>query len=315
MLNWIFRKTVNFLLLLAYFFVIPSAVFGQNVQKLDISYLPEIQKLSSTDVVFKQFEETVTYNDKILADVTKSDDFIEEFYSYTTEKYDDLLTVSAAANLPYDTIASLNSIPDSRSKIAGKKLVLPAVKGVFVAENPVNSVEILVQKEFLSDVDNSKIPCYIINNRKFYFLSGKRFTSTQRAFFLDTTIRMPLDKIQVSSDFGYRNSPVYNRWKFHKGVDFAADEGTQVYACKSGTVAYAVKNDSTFGNYVILSHANGMTSVYAHLSKMCVAKGNIVHSGDVIGYVGQTGAATGPHLHFEIRQNGVATDPGDLLKY
>lgn len=291
------------------------AVFSQNILKLNVSNLPSIQKLSSTDVVFKQFSEVVAYNDKILADEIRKDQYEEEFYVYTVQQYDDLLSVSAACNIPYDTIASLNSIADNSCKLKGKKLIIPTVKGIYVPEQPETSVEVIICRELQSEVENSKKLCYNFNNRKFYFLPGKRFTSTQRAYFLDSTIRMPLDVIQVSSEFGYRNSPVYNRWKFHKGIDFAAPEGTPVYACKSGTVAFVKKMDPTFGNYVIISHSNGMSSVYAHLSKVGVEKGEIVHGGRVIGYTGQTGAVTGPHLHFEIRQNGVATDPGEFLSY
>lgn len=290
-------------------------VFAENIRNLEVSSLPLINKLSSTDVVFKQFFQVVSYNDRLMADESKKDQVEEEFYVYTADENDDMLSVSASCNIPYDTIASLNSIGDSKTKLAGKKLVLPTVKGVFVPLKPESSVEIIICREFESDVENSKKVCYNLNNRKFYFLPGKRFTSTQRAYFLDTSIRMPLDNIQISSEFGYRTSPVYHRWKFHSGIDFASPEGTPVYACKSGTVALAAKMDPTFGNYVILSHSNGMTSVYAHLSKMCVQKGDVVHGGKVIGYTGQTGAATGPHLHFEIRQNGVATDPGKFLNY
>lgn len=308
-----FRKKLVFLVAAAVFFG-GMAVCQPSVQ-VNVGMLPEIQKLSRTDVVFRQFEEVVSYNDKIQADETKRDQLEEEFYVYKADRYDDLLSVCAMANIPYDTIATLNGFSDTSVRLGGRRIILPTVKGVFIPLNPNGTVELLLCREFESEVANSKKMCYIIGNRKLYFLPGKRFTSTQRAFFLDSTIRMPLDTIQVSSDYGYRNSPVYNRWKFHKGVDFAAAEGTPVYACKSGTVALAVKNDPTFGNYVIVSHSSGMTSVYAHLSKLSVAKGDVIHGGKVIGYVGQTGAATGPHLHFEIRQNGVATDPGDLLNY
>lgn len=86
-----------------------------------------------------------------------------------------------------------------------------------------------------------------------------------------------------------------------------------MYACKGGTVSLAVRNDAIFGNYIIISHSGGLTSVYAHLSKISVRQGQTVRSGQTIGEVGQTGAATGPHLHFEIRRNGKATDPEELL--
>ena len=85
------------------------------------------------------------------------------------------------------------------------------------------------------------------------------------------------------------------------------------YACKTGTVQYAVNMDATYGNYVILSHGGGMTSLYAHMSKILVQKGESVSAGQEIGKVGSTGLATGPHLHFEIRLNGEAQDPQKYL--
>lgn len=303
--------------ILALFLIFASLVpvFSEESFRVNADMLPEIGKLSRTDVVFRQFEEVVAWNDKISSDETRADQIEMEFYSYTPSAGEDLLSVSAASGIPYDTIGTLNSLPDMSSKIYGKKLVLPAVKGVFVMDKPCSAVEILVAAEFSSEVENSGNSCYYLGDKKIYFLSGKRFTPSQRAFFLDTSLRMPLDKYQVSSGFGYRNSPVYNRWKFHKGIDLAASEGTAVFACKGGKVALCVRLDPVFGNYLVISHENGLSSVYAHLSKMKVSRGDVVHKGDMIGFVGQTGAVTGPHLHFEIRQNGVAADPADFLEY
>lgn len=149
--------------------------------------------------------------------------------------------------------------------------------------------------------------------KDFVFLKGLRFTSEMRVFFLNVGFSLPLDTKVISSNFGYRTSPVYGKWKKHNGIDFAAVTGDNVYACKSGKVAYVFYNDKIFGNYIILSHANGITSVYAHLSKVLVKKNQKVSSREIIGKVGETGATTGPHLHFEIRQDGNATNPVNLL--
>lgn len=309
----VFTEKLKFLF---FFFFLSFSAGAETAVHINPDFLPEIQKLSSSDVVFKQFEQIVKYNDKIEADsLSKSEQEIE-FYLYRAKPEDDLLAVSAAVNIPYDTLASLNSFSSMDVKLKGKKIVVPSVKGVFVPENPLSSVEIIIFKEYFEEKDSfiekSKKVCYYLNDRKFYFLSGKRFTPAQRAYFLDTTIRMPLDNIQVTSAFGRRYSPVYNIWKEHKGIDFAAREGSKVYACRQGVVGECLKNDVVFGNCIILLHENGLSSVYAHLSAVNVKKGERVHGGDVIGLSGSTGAVTGPHLHFEIRQNGVASDP---MKY
>jgi murein DD-endopeptidase MepM/ murein hydrolase activator NlpD len=188
------------------------------------------------------------------------------------------------------------------------------MKGIFICKNPQSSLEILLYEENKFLLGKHDKLCYNINNKVLFFLPNMRFTATTRAFFIDSNIFMPLEKSNITSDYGMRISPISGNWKFHKGIDLGASEGTPVYACKNGKVAVCVKNDKTFGNYIILSHSNGMTSVYAHLSKINVKKDEIIRKGYQIGNVGSTGAVTGPHLHFEIRKNGIATNPFDFIK-
>ena len=110
-------------------------------------------------------------------------------------------------------------------------------------------------------------------------------------------------------------TPVSGEWKNHNGIDLAAAEGTPVYAIKDGTNALCYENDEVFGNYIILTHDDGaLTSVYAHLSKINISMYDSVKKGDIIGYVGSSGMATGPHLHFEIRKDGVPYNPSSSLK-
>jgi murein DD-endopeptidase MepM/ murein hydrolase activator NlpD len=99
----------------------------------------------------------------------------------------------------------------------------------------------------------------------------------------------------------------------HGGIDLAAPEGTEVYAAKSGTVL-ELGEDPILGNYVIISHENNMVSLYGHLSSISASLNEDVPSGAVIAKVGTTGQSTGPHLHFELRQNGQRRDPSRLLR-
>lgn len=300
------------------FFFVLAHFFCSAEEKsvfINAEKLPRIEKFSRSDVVFCQFEEAVLHNEKLSADELNSEPPSEEFYVYVPKKSEDVFSVCAASGIPYDTLVTLNSISGMSEKIAGKKIVLPSAKGIFVRKNPSSFVEILISAEYKSFVENSEKICYILNGKEFYFLYGKRFTPAQRAFFLDASVRAPLDSIRVTSGFGFRNSPVYKRWKSHNGVDFAAAEGTPVYACKSGKVAFVAKMDAVFGNYIVLSHDGGLSSVYAHLSKINVEKNELVRSGEIIGLSGKTGAVTGPHLHFEVRLNGVAADPSEFIKY
>ncbi len=112
----------------------------------------------------------------------------------------------------------------------------------------------------------------------------------------------------TTSYFGARNSPFTDRKEFHKGQDIAAKTGTPIFAPARGTVTFAGDNGS-YGKAIEISHGSGIVTKYAHLDSFNVKKGDIVERYDVIGGVGSTGRSTGPHLHYEVRINGVPTDP------
>lgn len=112
-----------------------------------------------------------------------------------------------------------------------------------------------------------------------------------------------------SSAFGYREHPIEGVEKFHYGMDIAAESGAEILAFADGVVSAVGTNDS-YGNYVIISHDGGYSSLYAHLLDFAVREGTEVKRAELIGYVGQSGAATAAHLHFELTCNGQYIDPG-----
>lgn len=134
----------------------------------------------------------------------------------------------------------------------------------------------------------------------YYTLDGQ---SKQRAF-----LSSPVEFSRVSSGFAMRFHPVLQKWRAHLGTDFAAPTGTPARAVGEGTVEFSgVQNG--YGNVVFIKHRNNTETVYAHLSKIMVRRGQSVSQGQTIGLVGSTGWATGPHLHFEVRVAGVQHDP------
>ena len=138
----------------------------------------------------------------------------------------------------------------------------------------------------------------------YYSLDGKSRTTS----YLST----PLEFSRVSSGFAMRFHPILHEWKAHLGVDYAASIGTPVRTIGEGTVEFAgVQNG--FGNVVIVRHNSLEETVYAHLSRIGVRMGQNIAQGQTIGAVGQTGWATGPHLHFEFRVNGVHQDPSVMV--
>ena len=191
------------------------------------------------------------------------------------------------------------------------------MNGIFVPEKADSAVEQLIQQEFQKQLENPSTVCYILNGERFYFIQNAKFSQTDRAFFLspDDSIVMPLEKSRVTSPFGMRTSPISGQWKMHTGIDLASPLGSNVFACKSGTVAQCIKMNPVFGNYIVIRHDEKMSSVYAHLSDFApkIQAGAKVAKGETIGHVGLTGQTTGPHLHFEIRMDGKAEDPAKML--
>jgi murein DD-endopeptidase MepM/ murein hydrolase activator NlpD len=109
-----------------------------------------------------------------------------------------------------------------------------------------------------------------------------------------------------------RKNPVTGNMRVHQGLDLAAPLGTEVYAAGNGIVT-EVGNDPVYGIYIIIKHNDNWASLYGHLQKTLVSLRMNVKSGTIIGLVGSTGQSTGPHLHFELRQNGKARDPDKYL--
>ena len=111
-----------------------------------------------------------------------------------------------------------------------------------------------------------------------------------------------------TSSFGKRKDPFTGEEEFHYGIDIATSQGSPIFATADGTVI-KVKTEKLGGNVVIINHGGGVTTVYCHLSKFNVKVGQKVKRRDVIGYVGQTGKAIGPHVHYEVQKNGRAVNP------
>lgn len=118
---------------------------------------------------------------------------------------------------------------------------------------------------------------------------------------------------KVTSGFGQRLDPFDGEAKFHTGIDLSAKVGAPIHATAAGVVRSAGPRGG-YGNAVEIDHGNGLTTLYAHASSLAVKPGDRVERGDVIGEVGATGRATGPHLHFEVRNGGRPIDPKNALK-
>ncbi len=123
---------------------------------------------------------------------------------------------------------------------------------------------------------------------------------------------LPVKDARITSEFGYRTNPVSGNYGFHTGLDLAAAEGTPVSTAFYGIVAETGSSD-VWGNYVLMEHSEKFQTYYCHLSEIYVEEGAVIRQGETIGLVGSTGWSTGPHLHFEVRINGIRVNPEPLL--
>jgi len=232
------------------------------------------------------------------------------FFSYRAREGDTLFTLAAALGLPYETLATFNRISKPGPLEPGKLLTFPTQPGLALPENPENDFEQLL----LSTARKQKtaITLRLNNTQTFTFLPQAGLQPTERAFFLEVFFRFPLEEGLLSSGFGYRADPFTGDTHFHQGIDLAAPLGTPVLAAQEGKIADRGCN-TILGNYIIIVHAGGYSTVYGHMAQVIAEKGDSVLRGGVIGYVGLTGRTTGPHLHFEIRRGDALQDPQRFL--
>jgi hypothetical protein len=274
--------------------------------------------LDPTDTAFRQYAQDVEAARQRIHNRERNGASAESLaealtvYAYRPGPRDDAFSLAARCNVPVSALATLNRLPHPDSFAQAPSLLLPSMPGVFIAANPETDLEWLLAA---GRVEQGGIPVAINvggTNERFLFVPGADFSPTELAFFLNTGFRYPLRTYRLSSPFGPRYNPVTGRFGVHQGLDLAAAEGTEVYAARDGEVV-ELGADPVYGNYIIIRHGETWASLYGHLSKFEIALRSRVRSGTLIGRVGSTGQSTGPHLHFELRQNGIAQDPGRLL--
>lgn len=268
-------------------------------------------KRSDKDIMLKQFDDEVEQQRQLLA---SGKEVFPSFYAYKIESQDRLFALASRFCIRYDSFCVLNGITSADSFLKGKVILLPTLDGIFVPldeDGALSALEILLQKNRLALLEETGHLRYNIDGKNFAFFPGEKFTTTERAFFLDTSMQLPVKNYRISSRYGQRENPFdKGRPQFHKGVDMAVPEGSSVFACKGGTIT-GIGENGVYGKWIQIDHGGGMSSFYAHLSLIQddAKKGKIVRAGELIAKSGSTGQVTGPHLHFEIRLNGNAVDP------
>jgi murein DD-endopeptidase MepM/ murein hydrolase activator NlpD len=295
--------------LLVFCFCSPLPIKAQEVSP---PHYPRIKHLDRDDPLFEQLADDVATAHKAFA---QSDDLPPLlFYLYTVKLDEDLYAVAARTNLGIDTIASVNGIDQPGDVTLGSELVLPNIPGVFASRDPKNDLErIVLTLRFPRIDDGLAVTIRSRESRAFYFFADETYHPVERAYFLGILFRFPLQEGSISSTYGMRTHPISGEDSLHTGIDIAAPQGTPVIAARGGKVQTKGYDAGGLGNFILLLHEGGMTTLYGHLSSILVNLNQEVNSGSLIGTVGTTGLSTGPHLHFEVRNEGELRDPMPLI--
>ena len=236
-------------------------------------------------------------------------------FRYEPTAPEDLFSVAAAFNLPYETLATLNNWAAPGLFNSGRPILVPNQPGIFIAGSPTGKWE----RDLSAARDTGGSQLLKIRTpggdvRGFYFFPGDRFSPEERIDFLGSLFASPLVDGRVTSPYGYRPHPFTGAQSFHTGVDMRAPSGTPVLAARDGVV-FEKGTLEIFGHYIIINHESGFQTVYAHLKEVLADVGNAVDAGDIIALSGNSGISTGPHLHFEIRRDGIPADPSRLTSF
>jgi murein DD-endopeptidase MepM/ murein hydrolase activator NlpD len=159
--------------------------------------------------------------------------------------------------------------------------------------------------EYYSSWDSKKINIYDFNPKDFKDTVYVKLYDT----FFGTEWKLPLEQTQITSEFGFR------RYRWHHGTDLKLKTGDPIFSTFDGIVRMRSYDRTGYGYYVVVRHKNGLETLYGHMSKILVDVGQEVKAGDVLGLGGSTGRSTGPHLHFEVRYQGLSINPTELFDF
>ncbi|MBE7412706.1 MAG: LysM peptidoglycan-binding domain-containing M23 family metallopeptidase [Leptospiraceae bacterium] len=256
--------------------------------------------LEYSNKLLQKLREDVRYNLKASKSSPSDSNLTElKFYKYKVEHKDNFFIIMARTGMDLDTLSSVNSLSNPKDLYTGMTLLIPNMRGVYDRSGLDESLK---SRKTLSE--KYSIPKNILifdKDRNEWFIPGRGLEKTEKSFFYGLAFMKPLDDGVQSSPYGFRKDPFTNKKTFHGGIDIAAEKGTDVYASADGEIIISNKQNG-YGNLVIIKHALGFETRYGHLSKFFVKKGQKVKRGDKIGEVGNTGRATGNHLHFEVRR-------------
>lgn len=265
-----------------------------------------------------EYNEDGTLLDSVNTDISVLFKQPVKFQTYKVKPGDTISGITKKFGLTnISTLIAVNDIDNVRQLCAGQKLKIPSMDGLFYTVQKGNTLQGICSKFNVSMeeiLDVNELETSVLASGQQIFIPGARmdFQKLQKA--MGELFKNPLStRYRITSYFGPRADPFTGVRSNHTGIDMACPQGSAILASSSGTVAVSGFHP-VYGNYVIIKHSNGYQTLYGHMSKILVKKGQWISQGSRIGLVGSTGYSTGPHLHFTIYKNGKLVDPLTLIK-
>ncbi|MCZ8343113.1 MAG: M23 family metallopeptidase [Leptospira sp.] len=266
-----------------------------------------LANLDYKNPILKNLRSEIKENLRISKSNLSQDQLIPlRYYQYKVEKEDNFFKIMARTGMDLETLSSANELSSPHDLYPGMVLEIPNMRGTF---HPEESADTANEKQKLAKmykIDPDKLQ--FDESRGKWFLPGISMGKIEKSFFYGFGFSFPLTSAKISSNFGKRLDPFTKKETFHGGIDLAAKHGTDVFASMDGEISF-VGVLGGYGNLVIVKHKLGYETRYGHLSHFAVKVGQKIRKGEKIGLVGQTGRATGPHLHFEVRRNSKREKP------
>ncbi len=235
---------------------------------------------------------------------------VRNFSTYKVKKGDSLWLIAKKKKISIDSIISANNIQSIYMLKINQILKIPFYEGLFYKIKKDDTLVRISKKYKIKIAEIKKfnqIKGKKLQKNSLLFLNKAKFSQTKRNQLFGGLFIKPLAGI-ISSRYGMRKHPIKKIFLFHTGIDIASQQGAKVKAASAGKVVYSGTKGG-YGNYIEIKHDFNYTTVYSHLSKLYVKKGQMVKQGEAIGEVGETGIATAPHLHFEIKNKNKYINP------
>lgn len=246
---------------------------------------------------------SVLFGSTTMSELLTNIEMVRRIYDADAELLESIEDRYAAVDKEKEELLALkNSLLDKQDELEQKQIDLAKKQ------------EEVEEKKKLIDADNAVMEAEIdALNAEAEALTAKiKELQTLQAYVGGALMWPAQSSTRITSPFGYRIHPTLKVNKMHTGIDIGAALGTNILAANSGTVITAGWNNS-YGYMIMIDHGGGIVTLYAHCSQLLVSKGSVVTRGQVIALVGSTGRSTGPHLHFEVREDGVYKNPLDYV--